>query len=268
MAEEVTYPFQRARAPQQQRLLALEEVLDAGSIGHLDARGVRPGWACLEVGAGGGSIAAWLCERVGRSGTVVAADLDPTPLRELLYPNLRVEVLDVQRDPLPSEAFDLIHMRLLLAWLSEPRAALRRLVAALKPGGWLVAEEMDFASLAADPRIDAEDRGAFERAAAAHYAFLIDQHAFDPWYGRRVAGDLVDAGLADVDFAGRSSMWRAGEPGGHLWRLTLEQLRDPLAASGLVTTADVDRAIELCADPRFSVLSPTTMAAWGRRPAS
>jgi len=37
-----------------------------------------------------------------------------------------------------------IHLRLLLAWLSDPDAALRRLTAALKPGGWLVAEEMDF----------------------------------------------------------------------------------------------------------------------------
>jgi len=42
-------------------------------------------------------------------------------------------------------------MRLLLAWLPHPALALRRLIAALKPGGWIVAEEMDFGSVAPDP---------------------------------------------------------------------------------------------------------------------
>jgi trans-aconitate methyltransferase len=52
-------------------------------------------------------------------------------------------------------------MRLLLAWLAEPREALRRLCAALKPGGCLLAEEMDFVSVAPDPAMDAHAAGAF-----------------------------------------------------------------------------------------------------------
>jgi hypothetical protein len=61
-------------------------------------------------------------------------------------------------------------------------------------------------------------------------------------------------------------MWRGGEGGGDAWRLTFVQLRQPMLASGLATTADIDSAVALCADPCFSVLSPVTMAAWGRRP--
>jgi hypothetical protein len=91
------------------------------------------------------------------------------------------------------------------------------------------------------------------------------RHAFDPQFGRRLAGELADAGLADVGCEGRAAIWRGGEAGGAGWRLTLVQLRDEIVADGLASAADVDDVIELCDDPAFSSLSPLTMAAWGRR---
>jgi hypothetical protein len=36
-------------------------------------------------------------------------------------------------------------------------------------------------------------------------------------------------------------MWRGGSAGGRGWRLTLEQMREPMEASGLVTAADLSR---------------------------
>jgi SAM-dependent methyltransferase len=265
-ADETTYAFQNVRAVQSERLRALEAVLDAGSVQQLDSLGVGPGWRCLEVGAGGGSIAAWLCDRVAPVGTVVATDKDTTVLRGLSRPNLEIRVHDVLKDDLPQGEFDLVHLRLLLAWLSEPQTALQRLTAALKPGGWLLAEEMDFASVAADPRVGVAAQNVFARVVAAHNAVLAAQHAFDPHYGRRVARDLADAGLADLACEGRASMWRGGEAGGTVWRLTFTQLREPMLASGLVTSTDVDHAIALCDDPAFWFASQITMAARGRRP--
>jgi hypothetical protein len=47
---------------------------------------VGPGWRCLEVGSGGGSIAAWLCDRVGPDGSVLATDLDIEELLEGVQP--------------------------------------------------------------------------------------------------------------------------------------------------------------------------------------
>lgn len=267
-AAEDTYAFENARAQQRERLQALEALLDTGTTRHLDRVGVDRGWRCLEVGAGGGSIAAWLCDRVGREGHVVATDLDTTVLSELSRPNLDVLVHDVERDELPYGEFDLIHVRLLLAWLKEPITALRRLAAALRPGGWLVAEEMDFVSVAPDPRLDEHAVTVFARVVAAHNAVLADQHMFDPAYGRRLAGDLVDAGLTDVDCEGRASIWRGGEAGGTAWRLTFAQVREPMIRSGLVTSADVDVAMALCTDSRFSFLSQLTLAASGRRPSA
>ena len=157
-------------------------------------------------------------------------------------------------------------MRLLLAWLADRELGLRRLVAALKPGGWLVAEEMDFISVAPDPRLDADAARTFTRVAQAHNAVLAERNGFDHSYGRRLVGDLTHAGLAEIGCDGRSSMWQGAGPGGAIWRLTLEQLREPLITSGRVTATEVDEVIALSGDPRFRVQSPITMAAWGRRP--
>ena len=131
----------------------------------------------------------------------------------------------------------------------------------------MLAEEMDFASVAADPHLDAGAQGAFKRVAAAHNAALSGQHGFDVHYGRRVAGDLADAGLTDVGCEGRVAMWRGGEVGGALWRLTINQVREEMLASGLVTPADIDHVLALCDDPSFASVSPIVMAAHGRRPA-
>ena len=155
-AAEGPYAFRNVRAIQRERLRTLEALLDEGTIRHLEARGVERGWRCLEVGAGGGSIAGWMCERVGPEGSVMATDLDTTVLAARSHPNLEIKVHDVLEADLPEREFDLVHMRLVLAWLGEPGVALRRLIDALQPRGWLVAEEMDFVSAVPDPRLHSD----------------------------------------------------------------------------------------------------------------
>ena len=65
------------QSQERERLRRLEAMSDRTTIRALDTVGVGPGWHCLEVGAGGGSVARLLGERVGPTGRVVAADLDP-----------------------------------------------------------------------------------------------------------------------------------------------------------------------------------------------
>jgi SAM-dependent methyltransferase len=264
-ADEQTYAFDNALAVQRERLDTLEELFDPGTIRQLEARGVAPGWRCLEVGAGGGSIAAWLCDRVGPDGSVVATDLDTRWVAKLSRPNLEVRVHDLLEDDLPEGELDLVHTRLLLAWLRDPRVGIERLIAALRPGGLLLAEEIDFASSVPDPRMEAGPRALFERAASAHNTVLAQRHSFDPFYGRRVGGDLEDAGLTDTGTDGRATMWRGGGPGGRIWRLSIEQLREEIVALDLLSPTEFEAALALCDDPSLMVMSPVMMAAWGRR---
>lgn len=262
------YAFANARAQQEARLSALEELLDTGTQRHLAALEVASGWQCLEVGAGGGSIARWLCERVGPTGHVIATDLDPRFVAAALrqHANSTVQRHDVLADELPASTFDLIHARLLLAWLADPQRALSRLVAALKPGGWLLAEEMDFVSVVAGGVHDPLTADLITRVVAAHNAVLEQRSAFHPAFGRCLQAELEVARLTNIQAEGRVAMWRGGSAGGRVWRLTLEQVRNPMIDSGMVTPTDVDNVLALLDDPRFQMMSQVTMAAWGRRP--
>jgi SAM-dependent methyltransferase len=260
-----TYAFENAQALQPERLRLLAALLDDGTFRLLERLGVQPGWRCLEVGAGGGSVAAWLCDRTAPGGSVLATDLDTTVLRELKRPNLEVRVHDVLRDELPEREFDLVHARLLLAWLADPERGLRRMVGTLRPGGCLLVEEMDFHSIAPDAGLDPVTRALFGRVIDAHHAVLAEQHAFDPFCGRGLDRALSTAGLARVECEGRLSIWRGGQPGGTVWRLTLIQLRKQLIEHGRVTAAEVDAIIDLCDDPALAFMSQATIAAWGYR---
>ncbi|HZS93770.1 MAG TPA: methyltransferase domain-containing protein [Chloroflexota bacterium] len=265
--EQQRYAFDNALAVQSDRLRALEGSLDEGTIRLLEYLGVAPGWHCAEIAAGGGSIAGWLCRQVGPTGRVVATDLNPRYLRARREPNLTILEHDITIDDLPEGTFDLVHARLLLAWLPNPHAALQRIVGSLRPGGIFASEEMDFISVAPDPRLDPDQQMVFERVIAAHLAVLIEANGFDPAYGRRLSGALTEAGLTNLDTEGRAAMWGGADAGGALFRLTLEQLREPMIAARRVTADEIDRALDLLADPSFTFLSQLTIAAWGRRPA-
>ena len=267
MTGQAAYAFDNAHELQRERLQALEAALDAGTMRVLRGCGIAPGWRCLEVGAGGGSIAEWMCEQVGPGGGVLATDLDTTVLQARSRPNLDVRVHDVLADDLVPASFDLVHMRLLLAWLPERPAVLERVLRALKPGGWLVVEELDFASVATAQAPDARSCATFERVMAAHLAVLRERSGFDSGYGRRLPADLRDAGVDDVRCEGRVSLWGDGNAGMRVWRLTFMQLRAAMVSAG-TPAHDIDRAIELCDAPGMSCLSPLVMAGWGRAAAA
>src|SRR6202008_2421563 len=95
------------------RLTVLEQIYDP--LSRLRRDMVQPGWRCLEVGAGRGSMAVWLAERVGPSGQVVATDLDLTYLERLNLSNLEVvqhNILEDSLDPLGPGSFDVVCSRL------------------------------------------------------------------------------------------------------------------------------------------------------------
>ncbi|MCW2990230.1 MAG: hypothetical protein JWM73_824, partial [Solirubrobacterales bacterium] len=58
---------------ERRRLELLQRHHDPDSIAALERTGVGPGWRCLDVGAGAGSISRWL---LGREASVLATDLD------------------------------------------------------------------------------------------------------------------------------------------------------------------------------------------------
>jgi ubiquinone/menaquinone biosynthesis C-methylase UbiE len=126
-----TYLLDNAAPQTRERFDALSTLYDRESLQHLEDRGIEPGWNCLEVGGGGGTIAAWLAARVGPAGHVLVTDLDPRFLDAAKFSNVEIRRHNIVTDPLPDAAFDLIHARLVLIHIPEREQVLARLVRAL-----------------------------------------------------------------------------------------------------------------------------------------
>lgn len=244
------------------RFAALSAMFDPGTIRHLEERGVTKGWQCLEVGGGGGSIAAWLGERVGPTGRVVVTDIDPRFLETLNLPNVEVRRHNIVTDPLPEGTFDLVHARLVLVHLAEWEKVLQRLVAALKPGGWLIDEEFDSHSIPPDPTVSPG-----EVLLKTHVAMgqLMAERGFERRYGRLLFGRLRAQGLVCVGAEGRMFVVQRGSPGAGLVRANYEQLRGAMIDSGYITNQEFENDLARLDDPDFMMPSSIMWSAWGRR---
>jgi SAM-dependent methyltransferase len=245
------------------RLEALAAIYDSGTVRHLVDRGVGPDWQCLEVGAGSGTIAAWLAERVSPSGNVLATDIDLRFMHSLHHPCLEVVRHDVTFDPLPQAKFDLIHTRLVLMHLPLRDAALARLVAALRPAGWLVVEEFDHSRLAEGPTLDSTP---IPLKSVAAMLDVMVARGVDRYYGRRVPALLREHGLIDIGSESRSFLWAGASMGARLTQASIDQLRGPILASGSVSEREFAADHARMNDRGVGFPSPTMWATWARRP--
>ena len=259
------YLLDNAWQQQRARLAGLEAWFDPGTIRHIEALGVTEGWHSWEVGAGGGSIAEWLAQRVGPSGQVLATDLDTRFVERLEYPNLTVRRHDILADDTPPATFDLVHARFVVEHLHDRMGALRHMLAALKPGGWLLVEDTDSGSWLADPTADAAAVALFTRWTQAYAAFY-ERHDATIYAGRRLYGEYRALRLEHIGVEGRVFMVQGGSAPAEVWRLTAEQVRERIVAEGAISAADMQHLLKLMRDPDFAWMEGAVMAAWGRKP--
>lgn len=259
-----TYAFDNAAVQAEGRFAALEAHYDAVTIARLAELGVGPGWTCLEVGAGGGSIGRWLGHRVEPDGRVLVTDLDPRWITADLPDDVEVAVHDIRTDPLDEAAYDLVHARLVLIHLPERRAVLDRLVTALRPGGLLVLDEFDLTFVPVLRAPDAASAALFEKV---HQAMIdtLEARGLDPRWGTHAYAALHDAGLTAVGARSHAEAWPSGVPGLDLHRVNIEQISADLPARG-VTEDDLTAFWALLRDPDFAVASYPMITTWGRRP--
>ncbi len=140
-----TYILDDGHAVEYQRLDLMSKILDPWTRRYMHTIGVGPGWKCLELGGGNGSISEWLCEQVGPVGSVTVIDINPVLLNLAPAQNLTVQRADIRVTDLPESAFDLVSCRAFLHQVADHAPAiLERMAAAVRPGGWLLVQEPDF----------------------------------------------------------------------------------------------------------------------------
>lgn len=249
------------------RLGVKERIQDPTTIEHLEAIGVAPGWSCLEVGAGRGSIADWLCRRVGPAGRVVATDADVKLLGRLDHAHLEVRRHDLATDGLERDAFDLVHAREVLVHVAQREAVLEKLAAAVKPGGWIFLEEPDVVTDAPDPGAPEPQRRLYAEVVDAIYGFLAGQ-GLDLHLGSRLPGLLHALGFESLRSEGRVRGFRGGAAGQvspHM--MAFAQLEEVVVAGGRVTAGEYREFLALRDDPGFAWREALLVSARGRRPA-
>ncbi|MGP3690381.1 class I SAM-dependent methyltransferase [Streptomyces sp. IBSNAI002] len=242
---------------ERRRLQALEAFADPATCAVIENRGIQPGWRCLELGGGAGSVARWLAARCA-PGQVVATDVD---LRLLPpdVPNLALLRHDVVKEGFPVESFDLVHARALLEHLPEREDVLARMVDWTAPGGWV---HVDGVIIIPPPDAHGD---AYHRCMNALIGLTADAMQADFRWATSLPGLFARLGLEEIDLRCTPGVVGRGRNADVLVRLTLEQTGPAMVGQGLVTQQDLTDCADLLDTPGFTDLALLLLSVSGRR---
>ncbi|MFE8935894.1 class I SAM-dependent methyltransferase [Streptomyces sp. NPDC007872] len=229
------------------------------TVHRLRALGAGPGWRCLDVGAGTGTVARRLLDEAGVA-SVLAVDRDLRFLAERPTAGLDLLEADVTAPDFAPGRFHLVHARFVLMHLPEHERLVTALAELLEPGGVLVLGD------AVDLTGDRTPATPYTTAMRAMWQGLRATIGTDvswvPSYPHLLRGAGLEAVAAEIHVP----PLLPGSPLGRFWADTWERSRAAMTATGLVDDEAVDRAIRYLDSDECADLSAGLLTAWGRRP--
>jgi SAM-dependent methyltransferase len=244
---------------ERQRLALMSSLLDPVERASIAQLGVRPGWRCLELGCGNGSISQALAERVRPTGHVVASDIDITYVGDLKAPCLEVRRIDILQDEIEEGSYDFVVARALLHHLPPARKALERMVTALKPAGVLLSIEPDMLPCTvAEP----DSIHAFWQ----RWLKWSEEAGIDYFIGRKIPAWLDSLDMQDVAGEGHTAQFNGGSVWATYWTETMRELAPSLLTKGYVTEKMLEEFLARYQDPHYWTSVITFTANWGRKP--
>lgn len=244
--------------------------LDAATRLLLRSAGIRPGMRVLDLGTGPGHVAFAAAELVGEAGRVVGIDNSPRLLeiasgRASALAHVTFVEGDV-RTWRSDESFDAVVGRLILFHLPEPVAVLRHHLAALRPGGLMLALDFDLGGVRAEPPVPLWSQAVTWMDAAYRHV------GANPVIGTRLALLLCEAGLSEVQTFGIQNYWVPDDPRGPaLLSGVLRSLSPAIIAAGIATPEQLgldtltDRLTAAVRASGSVIVPPALAGAWGHR---
>jgi trans-aconitate methyltransferase len=260
------YPIER-RDGEIERLHIQSAAMAPDCAIMLERIGVGPGWACLDLGCGPGGITELLSRRVGQAGRVVGLDADAIFLehaRRKAAANVELVAGDAYHTDLPSQAFDLVHIRFVASTAGNPDGLLREAIRLARPGGIVAMQEPDMATLECHPPHPAWDR---LRSALVGAFTSVDA---DICLARGLYPLMRRAGLLDVQYRPFLLGVRSTDPMVDYLPSTVESLRRTILERKLLSEAELATALADCRahlrDPNVVFTTYTVAQVWGRTP--
>ena len=249
-----------------ERLAVLAQVFGPTTSALLDTVGIEPGSRCLDVGCGIGAVTRELGKRTGPGGQALGVDFDGGILevaKELSAGSKPVRFERRSLEELPAGAeYDVVYARFLLTHLKEPRAALERLAAVVRPGGTLVLEDVEFPHLICYPPSEALHR------TIQWYVEASRRMGGDPQIGPKLFTWMRELGLGTRARHVQPLLVQGPEKRLHV--PTLEHIRENVQKLGIATAreiAEVAEALHIFTEnPGTLVSTPRIFQVWGRVP--
>ena len=199
---------------------------------------LSPGMSVLDVGCGSGAITRGIAEAVGPSGTVLGIDINSRLLAQAVanhsgVPNLSFRGADVARLGHHDE-FDVVTTARVLQWLADPLAALKSMVAALKPGGQIVVLDYSHTKARWEPEPPREFSLFYDAFLAWRENVGMDNDIAD-----HLAGMLTSLGLLDVRATEELELTTRGDADFEtriaLWPTVIATRGHQIVADGMIT---------------------------------
>ncbi|UUU43893.1 class I SAM-dependent methyltransferase [Streptomyces sp. NBC_00162] len=229
---------------------------DETTMARLRQLGVGPGWTCLEVGAGTGTVARRLLGEAGVA-QVLAVDRDVRFLAAHPVPGLTTLQADITSEDFSPGLFRLVHARFVLMHLPSPQQMVSRLAGLVAPGGVLVVSD------AVDLTTDSAPVTPYTRAMRAMWQGLRDSIGTDVSQVTHRTELLQAAGLEAVAAEIHVPPLLPGSAISRFWADTWGRARAAMVATGLVDDAQLDEAVRYLDSPGCTGLSPGMLTAWG-----
>ncbi|MFB6438674.1 class I SAM-dependent methyltransferase [Streptomyces sp. NPDC056411] len=232
---------------------------DGVSTARFTALGAGPGWHCLDVGAGTGTLARWLLESAGVA-SVLAVDRDIRFLTTDSPPGLVAQAADITVPHFDPGRFHLVHARFVLMHLRSWRRLIAKLGSLLVPGGVLVLSDAVDLTTAGAPVTD------YTRVMRAMWQALRETIGTDISWVPDCPQMLLAEGLRSVAAELHVPPLLPGSPISRFWDDTWDRVGDAILATGQVDAAQLAAARRALSATDCAGLSPGMQTTWGWKP--
>jgi ubiquinone/menaquinone biosynthesis C-methylase UbiE len=234
----------------------------------LQRAGIREGLRCLDLGCGAGEVTFEIARLVGPTGSIVGLDMDSVKLDIARHRAAQQGVINVEFRQAnvfewnDDSVYDLIYVRFLLTHLPGSETVVPKLLCALRPGGFLAVEDINFLGYVSYPPNAAHDRY------VDLYREVVRRRGGDAEIGPKLLAMFAAAG---TEHLGLAVVYPEHKPGSgkDISFITLIGISEALLAEKLVEESELQNLLSeidrYTRDPLSIICGPRVFQVCGRR---